>query len=92
MSSSMEGFSSVYISHYNGGQQIAKHFLNMGFQKIGYIGPTKESTSALKYAGFQKYLSANQIDLIDVIECPAPKNMNASLVYQLVKQYAKQSH
>lgn len=88
----MEGFSSVYISHYNGGQQIAKHFLNMGFQKIGYIGPTKESTSALKYAGFQKYLSANQIDLIDVIECPAPKNMNASLVYQLVKQYAKQSH
>ena len=84
----MEGFSSVYISHYNGGQQIAKHFLNMGFQKIGYIGPTKESTSALKYAGFQQYLSANQITLTDVIECPAPENMNASLVYKLVKQYA----
>lgn len=83
-----EGYSSVYISHYNGGQQIAKHFLNMGFQKIGYIGPTKESTSALKYAGFQQYLSANQITLTDVIECPAPENMNASLVYKLVKQYA----
>ncbi len=84
----MDGFSSVYISHYNGGQQIARHFLNMGFQKIGYIGPTKESTSALKYAGFQQYLSASQIQLADVIECPAPKNMNASLVYQMVKQYA----
>lgn len=41
----MEGFSSVYISHFNGGEQIAKHFLNMGFQKIGYIGPTRESSS-----------------------------------------------
>ena len=66
----MEGFSSVYISHYQGGQQIAKHFLNLGFQKIGYIGPTKESTSALKYAGFQQFLSDNQIHLTDVIECP----------------------
>ena len=87
----MEGFSSVYISHYNGGQQIAKHFLNMGFQKIGYIGPTKESTSALKYAGFQQYLSNCRISLTDVIECPAPENMNASLVYRLVKQYAENS-
>ena len=87
----MEGFSSVYISHYNGGQQIAKHFLNMGFSKIGYIGPTKESTSALKYAGFQQYLSDSQINLTDVIECPAPENMNTSLVYKLVKQYAERS-
>ena len=87
----MEEFSSVYISHYNGGQQIAKHFLNMGFQKIGYIGPTRESTSALKYAGLQQYLSANQIKLTDVIECPAPENMNVSLVYKLVKQYAANS-
>ncbi len=87
----MEGFSSVYVSHYHGGQQIARHFLNMGFQKIGYIGPTKESTSAMKYAGFQQYLSASQVPLTDVIECPAPKNMNASMVYQLVKQYATDS-
>lgn len=60
----------------------------MGFQKIGYIGPTKESTSAIKYAGFQQYLAASQIELTDVIECPAPENMNASLVCQSVKQYA----
>lgn len=57
----MEGFSSVYISHYNGGQQIARHFLNMD----------------------------NRIALSDVIECPAPENMNASLVHKLVKQYAQ---
>lgn len=87
----MEGFSSIYISHYSGGQQIARHFLNMGFQKIGYIGPTRESTSALKYAGFQQFLSENQINLTDVIECPAPKNLNASMVYKLVKQYAANS-
>lgn len=84
----MEGFSCVYISHYVGGQQIAKHFLNIGFQRIGYIGPTKDSTSAIKYAGFQNYLAANRVQLIDVIECPAPENMNASMVYQRVKAYA----
>lgn len=84
----MEGFSCVYISHYAGGQQMAKHFLNVGFQRIGYIGPTKDSTSALKYAGFQNYLAANRIELVDVIDCPAPENMNASLVYRRVKEHA----
>ncbi len=83
-----EGFSSVYISHYTGGQQIARHFLNVGFQRIGYIGPIRDSTSAIKYAGFQNYLAENRIDLTDVIECPAPANMNASLVYAKVKEYA----
>lgn len=83
-----EGFSSVYISHYTGGQQIARHFLNVGFQRIGYIGPIRDSTSAIKYAGFQNYLAENRIDLADVIECPAPANMNASLVYAKVKEYA----
>ena len=84
----VEGFSSVYISHYAGGQQIARHFLNVGFQRIGYIGPTKDSTSARKYAGFRDYLAASQTRLTDVIECPAPENMNASLVHQRVKEYA----
>lgn len=83
-----EGFSSVYISRYTGGQQIARHFLNVGFQRIGYIGPIRDSTSAIKYAGFQNYLAENRIDLTDVIECPAPANMNASLVYAKVKEYA----
>ena len=83
-----EGFSSVYISHYTGGQQIARHFLNVGFQRIGYIGPIRDSTSAIKYAGFQNYLAEHRIDLTDVIECPAPANMNASLVYAKVKEYA----
>ena len=67
---------------------MAKHFMNVGFQKIGYIGPTKDTTSALKYAGFQNYLAENRIELVDVIDCPAPENMNASLVYKLVKEYA----
>lgn len=35
--------------------------LNLGFQKIGYIGLTKESTSALKYAGFDNSLLAKEI-------------------------------
>ena len=83
-----EGFSSVYISHYAGGQQIARHFLNVGFRKIGYIGPTRDSTSAIKYAGFQNHLAENRIPLTDVIECPAPANMNASLVHTRVREYA----
>ena len=44
--------------------------------------------TAIKYAGFQNYLAENRIDLTDVIECPAPANMNASLVYAKVKEYA----
>ncbi len=83
-----EGFSSVYISHYAGGQQMARHFLNIGFQKIGYIGPTRDSTSSIKYAGFQSYLAEHQISLTDVIECPAPANMNASQVHTKVREYA----
>ena len=53
-----------------------------------YTGGIRDSTSAIKYAGFQNYLAENRIDLTDVIECPAPANMNASLVYAKVKEYA----
>ena len=84
----VEGFSSVYISHYAGGQQIARHFLNVGFRRIGYIGPTRDTTSARKYAGFRDYLAASRTELTDVIECPAPENMNASPVHKQVKEYA----
>ncbi len=84
----VEGFNSIFISHYNGGQQMAKHFLNVGFQKIGYIGPVKKSTSSLKFAGFVDYLLANHVELTDVIECNPPENMNASQVFESIKRYA----
>lgn len=84
----MEGFHSVFINHYDGGVQMAKHFLNVGFQKMGYIGPISRSISARKYAGFREYLLANQATVADVIECDPPENMNATQVYENVKKYA----
>ena len=83
----VDGFNSIFISHYNGGQQIAKHLLNLGFEKIGYIGPTKNSTSASKFLGFKDFLNCNNIKISDIIECSAPKNMNSSIVYENVKNY-----
>ncbi len=84
----VEGFCSIYISHYEGGAQIAKHFLSLGFQRIGYIGPIQQSTSALKYEGLRDYLQENRVKLTDVIECKAPANMNANQVFANVKRYA----
>ncbi len=86
----VEGFHCVFISHYNGGLQMAKHFLNVGFQKIGYIGPVKDSTSAMKFKGFQEYLQSNSIEITDIIECAAPENMNATQVFYNVKKYARE--
>lgn len=83
----VEGFHSIYISHYKGGEHMAKHFLSVGFRKIGYIGPVKESTSALKFQGFRDFLKANGMELSDVIECKPPANMNATAVSEKVKKY-----
>lgn len=85
----VEGFHSVFINHYDGGVQMAEHFLNMGFQKMGYVGPISRSTSARKYAGFREYLLANRAEITDVIECDPPENMNATQVYENVKKYAR---
>ena len=83
----VEGFHSIYISHYRGGELMAKHFLSVGFRKIGYIGPVKKSTSAIKFQGLRDYLLANGIELTDVIECDPPANMNATGVSENVKNY-----
>ena len=83
----INNFNSIYISHYKGGEQIAKHFINSGFKKIGYIGPISNSTSARKFAGFKDYLKNQGVQLTDIIECNPPKNMNATLVAESVKEY-----
>lgn len=84
----VEGFHSVFISHYDGGVQMAKHFLNVGFRRMGYIGPVSSSTSARKYAGYKDHLLTNRAELVDIIECDPPENMNATQVYENVKKYA----
>ena len=83
----VEGFHSIYISHYKGGEQMAKHFMDVGFRRIGYIGPTRKSTSAIKFQGFRDYLLSNGIELTDVIECDPPANMNAVVVSENMKKY-----
>ena len=83
----VDGFDSVYISHTRGGEQMARHFLSLGISRIGYIGPTSASTSAQKFQGFASYLHSEGVKLVDVIECPAPANMNASQVFQNVREH-----
>ena len=83
----MQGFSSVSISHYDGGKKIAQHFLDLGYQKIGYIGPTKTSTSAIKLAGFSDYLNKRGLELSDIIENEAPETIENITVYDAVIEY-----
>lgn len=83
----MDGFSSVSVSHYDGGKKIAQHFLDLGYQKIGYIGPTQTSTSAIKFAGFLNHLKKRGIELIDIIENEAPETIEDITVYDAVIKY-----
>lgn len=83
----MQGFSSVSISHYDGGKKIAQHFLDLGYQNIGYVGPTKTSTSAIKFAGFRDYLKKNGLELSDIIENVAPETIENITVYDTVIEY-----
>ena len=83
----MHGFSSVSISHYDGGKKIAQHFLDLGYQRIGYIGPTKTSTSSIKFAGFRDCLKKRGLELSDIIENEAPETIENITVYNTVIEY-----
>lgn len=64
----MDGFSSVSISHYNAGRRIARYLLGLGFERLGYVGSiSSDSMSAQKFAGFHDYLLQSGYELADLI-------------------------
>lgn len=83
----MDGFSSVSISHYDGGKKIAQHFLDLGYHKIGYIGPTQTSTSAIKFSGFRDCLNERGLELSDIIENEVPETLENITTYNTVIEY-----
>lgn len=83
----MDGFSSVSISHYDGGKKIAQHLLDLGYQNIGYIGPTKTSTSAIKFSGFSDCLKEKGLEITDIIENEVPETLENITVYNTVIDY-----
>lgn len=83
----MEGFSCVMISHYDAGKKVAENLLELGFQKIGYVGPTESSTSAIKYQGFSDFLNDRCIKPTDIIEVQPLDSIDSFIIYDSVLSY-----
>lgn len=83
----LEGFNSISISHYQGGQKIARHLLSLGYLKVGYIGPVNQSTSSIKFHGFRDFLEEHAMELTDVIETPVPATIDSMILYQTAREY-----
>lgn len=56
-----ENIDSVGVNHFSGGALAAKHLLNLGHQRIGFIGGLASEDE--KFMGFQNELNVNGIDL-----------------------------
>lgn len=83
----MEGFPSISVSHYQGGQKIARHLLSLGYQNVGYVGPVNRSTSSYKFQGFCDFAAEHGMTLSDVIETPVPATIDSMLPYQTIRSY-----
>ena len=83
----MEGFNSISVSHYQGGQKIAQHLHSLGYQKVGYVGPVNQSTSSIKFQGFRDFIAEHDMELSDVIETPVPATIDSLVMYQTTKEY-----
>lgn len=55
----VEGIDSVAISHEIGGELVAKHFIDLGHEKIGFVSDTNLHE---KFDGFYKELKRNNIN------------------------------
>lgn len=62
-----ENFTSVAVDHEKGGKLIAKHLVDLGHRKIGYIGPgnKKGFRKDYKFEGFKKTLLESGIEFKD---------------------------
>lgn len=83
----VDGISFIGVSHYNAGRRIAKHLIDLGYQKVGYVGATATTTSAEKFRGFQSYLNEHHLEIEDVIEVEQPDVLKHNIVFERVKNY-----
>lgn len=85
----IEGRSAVLSDLEGGAALIAKHFLELGHKKIGYIGPTEAPKNYNKYAGFKQYLDNNNISLNQIITYIPSENNNS--IELIIKDYIKRN-
>jgi LacI family transcriptional regulator len=52
-------YSCIYISHYIGGKEVAKHLINMGYSKFVFIGDIDDD----KYRGYKDQIESEGINL-----------------------------
>jgi len=81
----LTGFDSVSLSHMHGGEQVAKHLLDLGHTNIVFVAGSKKDE---KFIGFKRTLRQNGIIFNDdnFIECGGWQ-LNSREVYNKVKTY-----
>ncbi|RAK03945.1 LacI family transcriptional regulator [Halanaerobium saccharolyticum] len=84
----LNGFSSVSVSHFNGGFKVAEHFNDLGHQSIAFIGNENDP----KFKGFKKGLSKNglKFDNNNLIEVKSwGGQMSSHEVYNSLNNFIK---
>ncbi|MDO5409999.1 MAG: LacI family DNA-binding transcriptional regulator [Lachnospiraceae bacterium] len=88
----MEGFSSVSVSHYSAGKRIARYLLELGYERIGYVGSTApDSASIMKLKGFQDYLNNAGFEMTDLIGSRSSASVTTSSMQKLVSKYLQKN-
>lgn len=82
-----EEFNGVAINHKEGGAQIARHFYDLGYDKIAYLGNNND-----KFQGFQEELQFPNKKLYSYLEISLDKydfKMAKFLVKEAIENYIK---
>ncbi len=68
---------SVGVDHIQAGAIMAHHFLERGFDRIGYIGwNNKDLTAAKRFYGFKEVLTQHNISIEGTVQFDQPVNMD----------------
>ena len=72
--------SCVGVDHVKAGALMARHFLQRGYQRIGYVGwNNRDLTAAKRFRGFRAELKKNDLDVGAILEFESPEAMAALL-------------
>lgn len=77
----------IIISSEDGANQVARHFANLGHNKIGYLGPVSAQQGNDKLAGFQAGLAEYNIKSFVVLECNQQEIAENQKAYAIIKSY-----
>ncbi|MDP6967751.1 MAG: substrate-binding domain-containing protein, partial [Gammaproteobacteria bacterium] len=65
--------SCVGVDHFEAGALMARHFLQRGYRRIGYVGcSNRDLTAAKRFQGFRKVLRANSLEVEGIMEFDQP--------------------